>query len=77
MGTRRGIITVVMEVTALLGMAPFLYIEACTVVEYGPKRWLSIWNLMDLATYFLQVRNVCYAVIYIKRKEEEEEGYML
>jgi len=25
------------------------------VLEYGPKRWLSIWNLMDLATYFLQV----------------------
>lgn len=44
-----------MEATALLGMAPFLYIEACTVTEYGPRRWLSVWNLMDLATYFLQV----------------------
>jgi len=44
-----------MEGFALLGMTPFIYIEFCTVVEYGPKRWLSIWNLMDLATYFLQV----------------------
>ena len=53
--TTRGIVTVAMEATALLGMSPFLYIEACTVIEYGPRRWLSIWNLMDLATYFLQV----------------------
>ncbi|KAL3131635.1 hypothetical protein ABBQ38_007932 [Trebouxia sp. C0009 RCD-2024] len=53
--TKRGIITVAVEVSALLGMSPFLYIEACTVIEYGPRRWLSIWNLMDLATYFLQV----------------------
>lgn len=56
--TRRGVVTVAMEATALLGMSPFLYIEACTVIEYGPRRWLSIWNLMDLATYFLQV-HVC------------------
>ena len=47
--------TVAMEATALSGMAPFLYVEFCTLLEYGPKRWLSIWNLMDLATYFLQV----------------------
>lgn len=53
--TKRGIITVAVEVCALLGMSPFLYIEACTVIEYGARRWLSIWNLMDLATYFLQV----------------------
>ena len=53
--TKRGIITVASEALALLGMTPFIYIEICTVLEYGPKRWLSIWNLMDLATYFLQV----------------------
>ena len=53
--TRRGIVTVAMEATALSGMAPFLYVEFCTLLEYGPKRWLSIWNLMDLTTYFLQV----------------------
>ncbi len=56
--TKRGIITVASEALALLGMTPFLYIEICTVLEYGPKRWLSIWNLMDLATYFLQVCNI-------------------
>ncbi|DBA86726.1 TPA: hypothetical protein ACH3X2_005431 [Trebouxia sp. C0005] len=53
--TKRGIITVASEALALLGMTPFSYIEICTVLEYGPKRWLSIWNLMDLATYFLQI----------------------
>ncbi|DBA98675.1 hypothetical protein WJX77_002585 [Trebouxia sp. C0004] len=53
--TKRGIITVASEALALLGMTPFIYIEICTVLEYGPKRWLSIWNLMDLATYFLQI----------------------
>ena len=56
--TKRGIITVASEALALLGMTPFIYIEICTVLEYGPKRWLSIWNLMDLATYFLQVCNM-------------------
>ncbi len=56
--TKRGIITVACEALALLGMTPFIYIEICTVLEYGPKRWLSIWNLMDLATYFLQVCNI-------------------
>ena len=56
--TKRGVITVVSEALALLGMTPFIYIEICTVLEYGPKRWLSIWNLMDLATYFLQVCNI-------------------
>ena len=63
MSTRRGIVTVAMEATALLGMSPFLYIEACTVIEYGPRRWLSIWNLMDLATYFLQVHAVASHVV--------------
>ena len=53
--TRRGVVTVATEVLALLGMTPFVYIELRTVVEYGPKRWLSLWNLMDLSTYFLQV----------------------
>ena len=53
--TKRGIITVATEASALAGMLPFIYIEICTVIEYGPSRWLSIWNLMDLATYFLQV----------------------
>ena len=59
--TKRGIITVASEALALLGMTPFIYIEICTVLEYGPKRWLSIWNLMDLATYFLQV---CHFIMY-------------
>ena len=63
--TKRGIITVASEALALLGMTPFIYIEICTVLEYGPKRWLSIWNLMDLATYFLQVCIIINESIYI------------
>ena len=65
MATKRGIVTVTMEVFALLGMSPFLYIETCTVIEYGPKRWLSIWNLMDLATYFLQVFKVAVITLQL------------
>lgn len=53
--TKRGIVTVATEAFALAGMMPFIYIEICTVLEYGPRRWFNIWNLMDLATYFLQV----------------------
>lgn len=63
--TKRGIVTVAMEGLSLLGMTPFIYIEYCTVMEYGPKRWLSIWNLMDLATYFLQARISCTCTVSI------------
>lgn len=56
--SKRGIVTVATEAFALAGMMPFIYVEICTVIEYGPRRWFNIWNLMDLATYFLQVHAV-------------------
>lgn len=58
LSTNRGIGTVVAEGAALLGMAPFLWIEACTLKEYGVVGWASIWNIMDVAMYINQVR-VC------------------
>jgi hypothetical protein len=43
------------EAVALLAMAPFVYLEVCTVIEFGPSRWLSTWNLINMITYILQV----------------------
>jgi len=43
------------EAVALLAMAPFVYLEVCTVIEFGPSRWLTLWNLINLITYALQV----------------------
>ena len=51
----RGAGIIASEVVSLLAMAPFVYIEVCTVIEFGPKRWLNVWNLIDLITYILQV----------------------
>jgi hypothetical protein len=32
------------EGLALLGMLPFLYIEVCSIIEYGPLEWInSFW----------------------------------
>ena len=46
----------VAEGIALLGMAPFLWIEACTLKEYGIAGWASVWNVMDVIMYINQVR---------------------
>lgn len=52
----RGACIVAAEVVAELAMAPFVYLEICSVLEIGPKRWLSVWNLVDVTTYILQAR---------------------
>lgn len=44
------------EALALVGMAPFLYIEAATLREYGPRAWTSAWNAMDVVAYAVQAR---------------------
>ena len=41
--TPRGAVTVLFECLAILGMVPFLYIEACTVMEYGFWGWADFW----------------------------------
>ncbi len=51
----RGIGTVIAECIALFGMAPFLWIEACTLKEYGIAGWASVWNVMDVVMYINQV----------------------
>eukprot|EP00887_Chlorella_sp_A99_P000537 scaffold17.g537.t1 len=51
--TRRGKLTIVMDATALLGMAPFLFIEGATIAAYG-RGWISLWNATDCLTYALQ-----------------------
>ncbi|KAK9858035.1 hypothetical protein WJX84_009559 [Apatococcus fuscideae] len=64
LATTRGIGTVVAEAAALFGMAPFLWIEACTLKEYGVFGWASIWNVMDVAMY---INQVAIAVMHLGR----------
>jgi hypothetical protein len=53
--TQRGITTVTSLIVSLCGMVPFIYIEICTLVQYGPGRWLSAWNIIDICTYVFQI----------------------
>lgn len=53
--TRRGVTTVTSLIVSLCGMAPFIYIEICTLAQYGPSRWLSAWNIIDICTYVFQI----------------------
>ena len=46
--------TVAAELLCLCGMAPFLYIEAGTFLEYGFYGWQSVWNFMDVVAYVNQ-----------------------
>lgn len=55
MQSSRGFLVVASEVVALLAMTPFVYLEVCTVIEFGPSRWLGAWNVADVLTYILQV----------------------
>ena len=51
----RGQLTVACDVLALLGMAPFVAIEAATVHAYGVWGWATAWNVLDLSCYTLQL----------------------
>ena len=55
-GTPWGAASLACEALALAGMAPFLYIEATTLREYGLRGWLSTWNVMDVIAYAVQAR---------------------
>jgi hypothetical protein len=48
-------------------MAPFLYMELCTIAAYG-LGWVGMWNIMDLVSYILQVRVQC-------RSSQHARGY--
>ncbi len=43
-----GIATVVFEVISTLAMLPFIYIEVCTIREYGWWGWLDFWYELSL-----------------------------
>jgi hypothetical protein len=54
LSTGRGIATVVAEGLSLAAMAPFIVIELGSLQAYAGG-WLSLWNLLDVLTYGLQV----------------------
>lgn len=56
LSTPRGRLTVLCDLLCLLGMLPFVFIEAATVSAYGVKGWATTWNLLDAATYINQAR---------------------
>ena len=52
-----GFTIVASEAVALLAMSPFVYLEVCTILAFGPARWLGTWNLINVTTYMLQVQS--------------------
>lgn len=62
--TPRGKLTVGAEVVALLAMSPFLLLELGTVLTYGVNYLRDPSNLLDCATYALQIAT---AVMHLGR----------
>lgn len=62
--TRRGRAALAMHATTLVGMAPFVAMEACSVAAYGVWDWASAWNLLDTATY---VDGVAIIALHVAR----------
>lgn len=54
LSTWRGVATLVAEVLALAAMSPFIIIELGSLQAYAGG-WLSLWNLLDVFTYSLQI----------------------
>lgn len=53
--TTRGKISILCNILSLIGMAPFLAIEVGTMKAYGLFGWATAWNLLDTATYGIQL----------------------
>jgi hypothetical protein len=51
---RSGLLATLSSIVALLSMAPFFYMELCTITAYR-LGWISLWNLTDLFSYVVQV----------------------
>ena len=51
----KGVLKLLLDVTMLLGMLPFLIAELITVWTYGFRRWLTVYNTIDVGTYFVQL----------------------
>lgn len=43
------------NILSLVAMTPFLGIEAATLTSYGFWGWLNAWNILDVATYAIQI----------------------
>lgn len=63
LGTPRGIATLIAEAVSLATMAPFIVIEMGSLQAYAGG-WLSLWNLLDVLTYGLQI---AIAVMHLGR----------
>lgn len=55
--TPRGMLSLLCNVLCLCALVPFMYMDYCTVVVYG-RGWYNIVNVMDIASYVLQVRYI-------------------
>lgn len=64
LGTARGIATLVAEAVSLAAMAPFIVIEMGSMQAYAGG-WLSLWNLLDVLTYSLQVCVCVHAAAFL------------
>ncbi|PNH09915.1 hypothetical protein TSOC_003389 [Tetrabaena socialis] len=51
----QGRAAVTFEAVALLAMAPFAAGELCVLSAYGLRGWLTAWNMLDCATYGMQI----------------------
>jgi hypothetical protein len=61
---RTGFLCVLSSVLSLVSMAAFLYMELCTIAAYG-WGWLRAWNVLDMASYILQVRACACACVHV------------
>lgn len=53
--TSRGRFTLTMDLLALIGMMPFIFIELATLTAYGFRGWFTAWNVLDMLTYINQI----------------------
>lgn len=70
-GSSTGKIKILLNLLSMLFMSPFVLIELNTMLDYG-FNWFSMWNLLDIATYSIQVITV---VVYISRQGTGDEWF--
>lgn len=62
---------IILNLLSVVFMAPFVLIEGNTMCDYG-FNWFSMWNLLDIVTYSIQVIT---CIVYISRKGIEDEWF--
>ena len=63
-----GALALLLSALTLLAMAPFVYMELCTIYAYG-LGWLQPWNVADFVSYIIQVAIV---VLHAQRSVVDE-----